>query len=288
MSNRRKKQFQRNDPRPFQQNRSGSQIRHATTRRARPSDSSWDPVARWYAQWVGRDGSDYHRELVIPLCLELLEPRPEDRVVDIGCGTGILADYLPRDVNYIGVDLSPRLLQTARQLRGKGRTFLHGDAAKLQNVAGLHAQSADGVTFVLSLQDMAPLDAVLEGAAWVLKKGGRLVIVMFHPCFRVPRQSGWGWDDDRELQFRRIDSYLTPMEVPVRPIKHGSPGSIKAYHRPLAAYINGLHAAGFRLQHFHEVAAYPQIRRSGPKARSENRANREIPLLLGLCAVKED
>lgn len=277
MSNRRSKQFQKKQHNPSQK----SQARSPKT------DSSWDPVARWYAQWVGRDGSDYHRELVIPLCVELLAPRPAERVVDIGCGTGILADSLPPEVEYVGVDLSPRLLQTARSLRGKGRTFLHGDAARLQNVPGLRPESADGVTFVLSLQDMAPLDAILDGVAWVLKKGGRLVIVMFHPCFRIPRQSGWGWDEGRALQFRRIDSYLTPMEVPVRPIKHGEPGSIKAYHRPLEAYINGLTAAGFRLQRIEEVPAYPKIRRSGPRARSENRANREIPLLLGLRAIKE-
>jgi hypothetical protein len=37
-----------------------------------------------------------------------------------------------------------------------------------------------------------------------------MVLLLTHPCFRVPRQSGWGWDEQRKLQYRRVDRYLTP------------------------------------------------------------------------------
>ncbi len=47
---------------------------------------------------------------------------------------------------------------------------------------------------MLSIQDMDPLSDVLESAAWAPNLDGRVVILMTHPCFRVPRQSGWGWD----------------------------------------------------------------------------------------------
>lgn len=250
------------------------------------NDSSWDPVARWYAQWVGNDGSDYHRRLAIPVALDLLDPCPSECIADIGCGTGILATYLPNTVDYIGIDLSPRLIQTARRIRGSHRTFLVGDATRLHSVSHLRPGRADAAVFILSIQDMDPLEDVLTGASWLVKQGGRIVIVMFHPCFRVPRQSGWGWDDSRALQYRRVDSYLTEREVPVRPIKHGAAGSIKAYHRPLEAYINGLSTVGFQLTRMEEVPAFPGIKRTGPRARSENRANQEIPLLLGLQAIK--
>src|SRR5690606_31331662 len=123
--------------------------------------------------------------------------------------------------------------------------FLVGDARKLQQVPGLDRSVADAVVFLLSLQDMGPPEPVLAGAAWAVKESGRIVVLMFHPCFRVPRQSGWGWDEQRKLQYRRIDSYLNPMAVPVRPVARGQPGTIKSFHAPLQDYVNGLAELGF-------------------------------------------
>lgn len=249
----------------------------------------WDPVARWYAQWVGKNGSAYHRNLAIPTLLELLQPRPREVIADIGCGTGVLAAWLSRSVEYIGIDASRRLLSTARRRFGnRDRTrFVLGDATRLPENPELHARLADAAVFLLSIQDMAPLPDILVGTAWLLKPRARIVVVMFHPCFRVPRQSGWGWDDDRRLQYRRIDSYLSPQTVPVRPVARGRPGSVTAHHLPMEAYVNGLVDIGFRIERLVEVPAYPGIVRKGHRSQAENRANREIPLLLGLRAVRE-
>lgn len=257
--------------------------------RKKPSSpTSWDPVANWYKTWVGADGSDYHHRLAIPTVLRLLNPQANETILDVGCGTGVLAHHLNPSIRYIGVDASPRLLTAARRAHGrsKNRTFLQGDARSLSRLPGLTPGVADGVVFMLSIQDMEPLSEVLRSAAWATKPGGRLVILMMHPCFRIPRQSGWGWDEERKLQYRRIDSYLSPMTVPVRPIARGKPGSIKAFHVPLSDYVNELVAAGFSIRHITEIPAYPGITRKGPRARAENRANQEIPLFLGLLAER--
>jgi len=42
-----------------------------------------------------------------------------------------------------------------------------------------------------------------------------LVIVLNHPCFRIPRQSGWGIDEKNKLQFRKVIKYMSPMEIPL-------------------------------------------------------------------------
>jgi hypothetical protein len=101
----------------------------------------------------------------------------------------------------------------------------------------------------------------------------------------VPRQSGWGWDRERRLQYRRIDRYLTPIVVPMKPPTGRAEGATRSFHRPLEAYINGLGAHGLLVDCIDEVPTY-KISEAGPHAAAENRANEEIPLFLGLRAWK--
>jgi hypothetical protein len=115
------------------------------------------------------------------------------------------------------------------------------------------------------------------------------VIVMTHPSFRVPRQSGWGWDAARKLRFRRVDHYLTPLAVPLRSYtaagQEGEPGASRSFHRPLHVYVNELAAQGLWLNALNEIPTYKRSR-GKREAEAENRANSEIPLFLALRAVK--
>jgi hypothetical protein len=57
------------------------------------------------------------------------------------------------------------------------------------------------------------------------------------------------------------------------------------FHRPLQTYIKTLAEAGFLIEILEE---WPSLRKSqsGPRAAEENRARREIPMFLGLRAVR--
>ena len=255
-------------------------------RNTRLASRSWDPVAAWYAGWVGTAGSDHHRRLALPALLALLEPAPNERVLDLGCGPGVLAPAIARaGGRYTGVDSSSRLIAFARRHHAASGQFLHGDATALDVVPPLRAASFDAVTFLLSIQDIDPLDGALASTAWALREGGRVALLMTHPCFRVPRQSGWGWDASRRLHFRRVDRYLTRLDVPMKRYGAGRRGATRSYHRPLEAYVNGLAAHGLlvdRLQEIPLASDAPTL----PRRRALGIANREIPLFLALRAVK--
>jgi ubiquinone/menaquinone biosynthesis C-methylase UbiE len=244
-------------------------------------------VAHWYDGWVGEAGSEFHREVAVPALLDLLQPQAGEQILDIGCGQGVLAPSIMRaGAQYTGVDASPRLLGIARRRHGKQGRFLLGDARSLASVKELGPEQFDGVAFLLSIQDMDPLDAVLKSVAWALKPSGRVAMLLTHPAFRVPRQSGWGWDEGRKLHYRRVDRYLTPLAVPMKSLP-GESGKMatRSFHRPLGDYINGLSGAGLLVERMMEI---PSHRANAPPERTKaaDRARQEIPLFVGLRAVK--
>ena len=242
---------------------------------------SWDPLADWYAGWNGTRGSRHHQQLAIPLALDLLDLAPDEHVVDLGCGHGVMAGPVgATGARLTGIDLSPRLIGMARRRRHARAEFLVGDVTRLQALPSLRAASCDAALFLLSIQDIDPLEDALASAAWLLRPGGRLVIVMLHPCFRVPRQSGWGWDERRALRFRRLDGYLSPLAVPMQPYPDGT-GTTRSYHRPLGAYVEALGRLGLAVDALREVAGLDTA-----TTRAERRAAAEFPLLLGVRALK--
>ena len=162
------------------------------TRKSRRS-TSWDPLARWYDGWVGKDGSKHHRKLAIPATLELLAPQPGEQVLDIGAGQGVLAPMVAKSgATYTGVDIGGKLLQIARKHHGDQGRFLQGDACRLSRIPELRPESFDGVVFLLSIQEMDPLEDALENAVWALKSRGRVVLLMTHPCFGSPGKAVGG------------------------------------------------------------------------------------------------
>jgi ubiquinone/menaquinone biosynthesis C-methylase UbiE len=246
------------------------------------ASTSWDRVAAWYDGWVGAEGSKHHRQLAIPHLLRLLDPRPGERVLDVGCGQGVLAPAITSaHATYVGVDASPRLLATARKRHSAEGVFVLADAAKLGAASDLPSGCFDAVAFLLSIQDMDPLDEVLRAAAQVLRPGGRLVLLMTHPCFRVPRQSGWGWDQARRLRYRRVDRYLGTIAVPMKSLKGRNRTPTSSFHRPLEAYFNGLSKAGLLVERVDEI---PGLAPRGTEA--DERARQEIPLFMAIRARK--
>jgi SAM-dependent methyltransferase len=252
--------------------------------RRRPTDTSWDRVAGWYDGWVGSRGSHYHRAVAIPATLELLDPRGGESVLDIGAGQGVLAPYVARTgARYTGIDASPRLIALARRRHGHLGRFIVGDAGRMPTLTGIARASHDAAVFLLSIQDIDPLERVVNSVAWALRPTSRIVVFMTHPAFRIPRHSGWGFDPGRRLVYRRLDGYLSPMDVPMRSV--GGERPTRSFHRPLSSYVNALAHVGFAIDAMLEIPDLPPDERPSV-ARRSSAANLDIPMFIGLRAVR--
>jgi len=244
-------------------------------------------VADWYDKLVGDKGSDYHQQVVLPATLRLLDPQPGQRILDLCCGQGVLArallEYDPGLV--VAVDASPRLIAAARARGPRDRRvrYLVGDARRLDHLAD---GTFDAAACILAVQDTEGMPELLSTLGRALRPGGCAVVIMMHPCFRIPRQSQWGWDESKRIQYRRLDRYTTPMQIPIQTHPGRDPARHTIfYHRPLADYLNALGQAALAVVACEELLTHRRPEPGG-RSRAESRAAQEFPIFLALKAVK--
>jgi len=248
-----------------------------------PKTTSWSPVAKWYTGIVGEGGHYFHEHVIIPSLKNLLDPKGGESVLDIGCGQGVYARTLAHNVEYIGIDSSKELIAEAKKLtKNVKQVYYVADATK-----GLPVPegSFDHAVCILAIQNMRDGESAIGHIGSALKNGGDVVIVMNHPSFRIPRQSSWGKDEAQKLEYRRVNRYLSPIEIPINahPGLSDSPMTW-TYHQPLEYYVKALKNAGMVITDLEEWTSDKVS--VGKAAKGENRARAEFPLFLAIRAVK--
>lgn len=245
--------------------------------------SSWQRVAPWYNKVTrGGEGHYYHQHVVIPGVLRLLSLSPVSNLLDLACGNGVLANSLPKSVKYTGVDLSESLVRTAKnEDKNMNHKYIVSDVTMPLTIPDNFTHAAT----ILALQNIENPEAALENAGKHLLPGGKLVIVLNHPAFRIPRQSSWGIDEERKIQYRRVDKYMSPMDIPINinPSDRNSEVAV-SYHYPLSVYSKMLKDTGFVIELIEEWTSDKES--VGRAGRMENRSRAEIPLFMSIVARK--
>ncbi len=105
----------------------------------------------------------------------LLQPQPDGRYLDIGCGTGNYMNALRKaGFQVIGVDPSDVMLEKARHSQPDA-VFIKADAAHIPLESGYF----DGAIAVLTLHHWGEKQAGLNELGRVIKPGGRAVFLSF-------------------------------------------------------------------------------------------------------------
>lgn len=252
-------------------------------------DTSWEASASWYNRLVGDAGSEFHREVIFDAAMRMLSPQKGERILDVGCGQGVFSRLLKaRGCAVTGVDASRSLIESARAYERDSRQtpvdFRCLDASSLDGIPdGLF----DAASAVLCIQNMRSLERVARECSRVLGRQGRMLWVINHPCFRIPRQSSWGFDEAKKLQYRRIDLYMSPLEIPIamHPGRGSASEETVSFHRSLQEMMHVMRSCGFLLADLEEWCSHKQSE-SGKRAKAEDRARREFPLFMGLLWQK--
>lgn len=246
--------------------------------------TSWESSSSWYDDIVGEKGHYYHEHVILPKLLPLmaLDKKKDAAVLDLGCGQGILERHLPKQIEYAGIDLSSSLIKAAKSRNQNPKhTFYVGDITKPLPIAD---KKFSHIVVVLALQNIEKPDLLLKNVSKHLAKDGQLFLVLNHPCFRIPRQTHWQVDEKKKLQYRRIDSYLSPMKIPIQMHPGKKEGETWSFHHSLSDYSHLLYQENFAISLLEEWIS--DKKSTGGKARMENRARQEFPLFLSLVCRK--
>lgn len=270
--------------------------------------TSWGSVADWYDELLEGDADSYQNKVLAPNLLRIIDPKPDLKILDVACGQGYFSRlFASQGARVIGCDVSPELIEIAKKAEPRELTEkIQYMAASSDNFLDLLSKNVsldqfstrgksedhrlfDVATIILALQNIEDLSGTFEQIHGSLKKGGKLIIVMNHPAFRIPGQSSWGWDSDKNSQYRRIDSYMSEHQEEIDMTPGEKKESNKKYtisfHRPLQYFFKALAKNNFAVTRLEEWISHKKSQK-GPRATEEDRMRKEIPMFICLEAVK--
>lgn len=247
--------------------------------------TSWQPVHQWYARHQKEEGGFYHKELLIPKLLEILNLNESSSLLDIGCGEGIFSRKIPSKCAYLGIDSSKGLIDRAlREKVSKSHRFIYQDATLRPFPKGPFTDAL----FLLSLQNMMKPENALKHAFEALSSKGTLTLVLNHPCFRIPKASSWEFDSKSLTQYRRIDRYLSSFRsmIQAHPSKQEKSPETPSFHYSLEQLMSMLKEAGFCITNLLELCSPKKS--YGKRGKAENFARKEFPLFMIIQAKKHE
>ncbi len=250
------------------------------------SREAWEANAEWWDEQIGPEGNAFHRVLIAPAQMRLLDLKPGERVLEIACGNGQFAREMARaGAQVVAFDFSERFVARARrhtEAAGAGNIEYRAlDATDEGQLLSLGEGRFDAAVCTMALMDMAEIETLLGALSRLLKPQGRFVFSVMHPCFNQNGALLLLEEEDREGEL--VQTYAVKVVEYLEPKVRrgigiiGQPVAGYYFHRPLQALLGACFQAGLVMDGVMEPA-FPE---GAPAGRPLGWANfREIPPVL--------
>lgn len=208
----------------------------------------WDKVAPYRDKQL-RNGIDisYHQVLV-PEVMKLLKRFKGNRILDVGCGTGVLTEKIASERDFVcGVDISSVSISIAKEsnLFAKNIEYYISAIDKFNLPVKLNG-GFDIAVANMVLMDVMNLRKSLDSIFNLLKSEGVLIATITHPCF-WPDYWGYG----NELWFNYYEEQQIAHPFVTHTDRVGIAETVHV-HRPLEFYLQTFCNSGFKIDYIGE------------------------------------
>ncbi|ASK92030.1 MULTISPECIES: bifunctional 2-polyprenyl-6-hydroxyphenol methylase/3-demethylubiquinol 3-O-methyltransferase UbiG [Xanthomonas] len=142
--------------------------------------SELDKFAALANRWWDADGPQKPLHALNPVRLEYVSARLElagARVLDVGCGGGLLSESMARlGAQVTAIDLAPELVKVARLHSLESGVQVDYRVQSVEDLAAEQAGSFDAVTCMEMLEHVPDPTAIIRACASLLKPGGKLFL----------------------------------------------------------------------------------------------------------------
>jgi ubiquinone/menaquinone biosynthesis C-methylase UbiE len=243
----------------------------------------WDDASESWAAFV-RDGKDYYRdEMNNPAAFRIIGKVMGKRVLDLSCGEGYNTRILAKKgAKVIGVDFSGRMIRLAKEREKDEKLGISYFVSNATDLKEFQDESFDIVTCLMALMDIEDYEAAISEVARVLKRTGRFVFSITHPCFDFGVTihgepiAQWKYEEGTENKTEKkamhleIKKYfgINKCEISWTMKRLAKPFRTTSFHRTLTDYFHALHKNGFVVARLVEptptskgVSKYPSLRK---------------------------
>jgi SAM-dependent methyltransferase len=172
-------------------------------------------ASRWSAGGAGYDRISRQIADLIEHCVDRLDPRPGERILDLATGTGWTARRLfARGARVVGGDIAGGLLEAARDLSPREIDFQQVDAERMPFSDG----EFDALSSTCGVQFVTSPEAAAAEIGRVVKRGGRIALAL------------WAQDSALAEMFKIIRAYMPAPSSgvsPPSPFEWGRPERVR-------------------------------------------------------------
>ena len=210
----------------------------------------WDQNARAWAASLKAGHDLINENFGIPVFLDSLGDIEGLEALDAGCGEGRSSRRLAvRGARVTGVDISKEMIAQALSQEAESPHGISYQVASCTNLSRFQSRHFDLVSSFMAIMDMPDLDEALGEFHRIIRPGGRLAIMVRHPCHLT---QGFSILKNRlgERSGLTVSGYFGSQPYSERwrfPAQTEGAFEVTRFPYTLSDYVNGLLVNGFEL-----------------------------------------
>ncbi|MFA6238318.1 MAG: class I SAM-dependent methyltransferase [Bacteriovorax sp.] len=174
------------------------------------------------------------------------------KIFEVGCGPGILAEYLVHEgAKVVGFDVSPKMIELAKNRTPKNATFFVADGAKPLPLDSSHNAQFDMAVSSLAIDYIKDWSTPLSEVNRLLKPKGKFIFTIQHPL------GSWNW-------YKPECAFGVQYVEAIWKGFNEEPVVMPDYYRSFEEVINPLISSGFKILRIEDLKPIDALRTLDP------------------------